>query len=62
MRKFLKPGTINGQPMVIPLPGKDRNVNFSGEELTITPYIERRICSKELVEVSLSAKQKKAEA
>lgn len=59
MRKFLKPGTINGQPMIIPLPGKDRNVSSSGEELTITPYIERRICSKELVEVLCLQNKKK---
>jgi len=62
-RKTLRPGVLaDGTPMIIPLPGKGRNVATAGEELTITPYIERRIAARELVEVVVAVKTKKSEA
>ena len=50
IRKMVKPGEMEkGKFFQVYLPDKKRNVNPQGESLVITPYLERRISSGELV-------------
>jgi hypothetical protein len=59
---FLKPGIgIDGKMFVIPVPGKNRDVSADGEELSITPYFEKRIAKKELIVSSAKTTKKGAD-
>ena len=59
-RKMVKPGINSvGKAFQVVLPGRNRNVKEQGESLVMTPFLERRILSGELVEMKEKTGDKK---
>lgn len=60
-KKFLKPGVdpVTGSAFAVYLPRKGRNISPDGESLVVDSYVEKRISTGELLEVTATSPAKK---